>query len=37
LARIARLVRRDYLRERLLKAVSAEDFAQVVREAEERP
>jgi len=34
LARIARLVRRDYLRERLLKAGSAEDFAQVVREAE---
>src|SRR4029077_5271267 len=34
LARIARLVRRDYLRERLLKATSAEDFAQIVREAE---
>lgn len=34
LARIARLVRRDYLRERLLKAATAEDFAQIVREAE---
>jgi mannitol/fructose-specific phosphotransferase system IIA component (Ntr-type) len=34
LARIARLVRRDYLRERLLKAASAEEFAQIVREAE---
>lgn len=34
LARIARLVRRDYLRERLLKAANAEDFAQIVREAE---
>jgi len=34
LARIARLVRRDYLRERLLKASSAEDFAHIVREAE---
>ena len=34
LARIARLVRRDYLRERLLKAASADDFAQIVREAE---
>jgi mannitol/fructose-specific phosphotransferase system IIA component (Ntr-type) len=34
LARIARLVRRDYLRERLLKAGSADDFAEVMREAE---
>lgn len=34
LARIARLVRRDYLRERLLKATTPEDFAQVVNEAE---
>ena len=34
LSRIARLVRRDYLRERLLKAASADDFAAVVREAE---
>jgi mannitol/fructose-specific phosphotransferase system IIA component (Ntr-type) len=34
LARIARLVRRDYLRERLLKASNAEEFAQIVREAE---
>ena len=34
LARIARLVRRDYLRERLLKAATAEEFAQVVRDAE---
>lgn len=34
LSRIARLVRRDYLRERLLKAPGAEDFAGVVRDAE---
>jgi PTS system fructose-specific IIA component len=34
LARIARLVRRDYVRERLLKASTAEEFAQVVREVE---
>jgi len=34
LSRIARLVRRDYVRERLLKAATAEDFAQIVREAE---
>jgi PTS system fructose-specific IIA component len=34
LARIARLVRRDSLRERLLKAQSAEDFARTVEEAE---
>lgn len=34
LSRIARLVRRDYLRERLLKAATAEDFAHVVRDAE---
>ena len=34
LSRIARLVRRDYLRERLLKAQGAEDFAGVVRDAE---
>jgi mannitol/fructose-specific phosphotransferase system IIA component (Ntr-type) len=34
LSRIARLVRRDYMRERLLKAASAEEFAQIVREAE---
>jgi len=27
-------VRRDYLRERLLKAQSADEFAQIVREAE---
>lgn len=35
LARIARLVRRDYLRERLLKAASPEEFAQIVRDAEQ--
>jgi mannitol/fructose-specific phosphotransferase system IIA component (Ntr-type) len=35
LSRIARLVRRDYLRERLLKAVNADEFAAVVREAEQ--
>ncbi len=35
LSRIARLVRRDYLRERLLKAATPEDFAAVVREAEQ--
>ena len=35
LARIARLVRRDYLRERLLKAATPEDFAAIVREAEQ--
>lgn len=35
LSRIARLVRRDYLRERLLKAATAEDFAAVVKEAEQ--
>jgi nitrogen PTS system EIIA component len=34
LARIARLVRRDYLRERLLRAASPDEFAAVVREAE---
>jgi mannitol/fructose-specific phosphotransferase system IIA component (Ntr-type) len=34
LARIARLVRRDYLRERLLRAATADEFAEVVREAE---
>lgn len=34
LARIARLVRRDSLRERLLNAATAEEFARVVREAE---
>ncbi len=34
LARIARLVRRDYVRERLLKAATSDDFAQIVREAE---
>ncbi len=34
LARIARLVRRDYLREQLLKAASGEEFAAVVRTAE---
>lgn len=34
LARIARLVRRDYLRERLLKAPNADEFAAIVREAE---
>lgn len=36
LARIARLVRRDYLRERLLKAGTPEEFAQIVREAEQQ-
>jgi PTS system fructose-specific IIA component len=36
LARIARLVRRDYLRERLLKAATAEEFAQIVQEAEQQ-
>jgi mannitol/fructose-specific phosphotransferase system IIA component (Ntr-type) len=35
LSRIARLVRRDYLRERLLKAATPEDFAAVVREVEQ--
>ena len=35
LSRIARLVRRDYLRERLLKAVDADEFAAVVRDAEQ--
>jgi PTS system fructose-specific IIA component len=34
LARIARLVRREYVRDRLLGAASAEDFCRVVREAE---
>lgn len=34
LARIARLVRRDAVRDRLLKAETAADFARVVREAE---
>ncbi len=34
LARIARLVRREYVRERLLEAGSPEAFCQVVREAE---
>lgn len=34
LARIARLVRRDSLRERLLGAATPEEFARVVREAE---
>ncbi len=34
LARIARLVRRDVLRDRLLKAPSAEEFARTVEEAE---
>lgn len=34
LARIARLVRRDYLRERLLKAADAVEFAQIVHDAE---
>ena len=37
LARIARLVRRDYLRERLLKAASPEEFAQIICEAELPP
>lgn len=34
LARIARLVRRDHVRERLLGAATPDDFAQIVREAE---
>lgn len=34
LARIARLMRRDYLRERLLKTQTAADFAAIVREAD---
>ena len=34
LARIARLVRREYVRERLLDSLSPEAFCQVVREAE---
>jgi mannitol/fructose-specific phosphotransferase system IIA component (Ntr-type) len=34
LARIARLVRREYVRDRLLGATTAEAFCQVVREAE---
>lgn len=34
LARIARLLRRDYVRERLLKAGSAVDFAAIVKEVE---
>ena len=36
LARIARLVRREYVRDRLLEAGSSEAFCQVVREAEGR-
>ena len=36
LARIARLVRREYVRERLLEAVTSEAFCQVVRDAEAR-
>ncbi len=36
LARIARLVRRDYVRERLLEAPTAEAFCAAVREAEGR-
>lgn len=36
LARIARLVRRDAVRERLIKAATPEAFCQVVRECEER-
>jgi len=36
LARIARLVRREYVRDRLLEAASAEAFCQVVRDAEGR-
>ena len=35
LSRLARLVRRDYLRERLLKAANADEFAAVVRDAEQ--
>jgi mannitol/fructose-specific phosphotransferase system IIA component (Ntr-type) len=34
LARIARLVRREYVRERLLEATTSEAFCQVVRDAE---
>ena len=34
LARIARLVRRDYLRERLLKAATPAEFAHILEEAE---
>ena len=36
LARIARLVRRDSVRERLIRATTAEEFCAVVRESEER-
>ena len=36
LARIARLVRRDSVRERLIRATSAAEFCTVVRESEER-
>jgi nitrogen PTS system EIIA component len=36
LARIARLVRRDSVRERLIRATSADEFCAVVRESEER-
>ena len=36
LARIARLVRRPDVRERLARAATAADFVQVVRESEER-
>lgn len=36
LARIARLVRREYVRDRLLEATTPEAFCQVVREAEGR-
>jgi len=36
LARIARLVRRDAVRERLVRAATAEEFCQIVRECEER-
>jgi mannitol/fructose-specific phosphotransferase system IIA component (Ntr-type) len=34
LARLARLARRDHVRERLLKAATPADFSQIVREAE---
>ena len=36
LARIARLVRRDSVRERLIRATTADEFCAVVRESEER-
>jgi mannitol/fructose-specific phosphotransferase system IIA component (Ntr-type) len=36
LARIARLVRRDSVRDRLIRAATPADFCEIVRECEER-